>query len=112
MVGNGGKRPKLAAVDTDGRRPDFVEQDRQADREERQWRDHIRRERSSAYWFAASKWGMAGLVAGMILGGIGMYFATIATLDVAGEAVTKGSIIERLRQEQERQEMPPIPSAP
>lgn len=113
MVGNGGKRPKLAAVDTGGRRPEFDEEDRQEAREERQWREHIRRERSSAYWFAASKWGMVGLVAGMILGGVGMYFATIATLDVAGEAVTKGSIIERLRQEQERQDAPPItPSAP
>jgi len=51
---------------------------------------------------------MTGLVTGIVLGGIGMYFATLATLDVAGEAVTKGSIIERLRQEQERQETPPL----
>jgi hypothetical protein len=46
MVGNGGKRPKLAAVDTDARRPDIAN-DRQASEDERHWRAHIRRERSS-----------------------------------------------------------------
>lgn len=111
MVGNGGKRPKLAAVDTDARRPDIAN-DRQASEDERHWRAHIRRERSSAYWFAATKWGMVGLVAGMILGGLGMYFASTATLDLAQDAVTKGAIVERLRQEQERQDPTVTPSRP
>lgn len=115
MVGN--KRPKLAAVDTDyGRRPETP--DERA--EERQWRAHVRRERSSAYWFAATKWGILGLVVGAALGGAGMYFASTATLDLAQDAVTKGAIVERLRQEQERQApqttgqtpAPVTPSAP
>lgn len=104
----GAHKPDLRPVPVDNRRVPTA-QERQEELEERQWRAHVRRERSSAYWFAATKWGMAGLVAGIIMGGIGMYYATIATLDVAGEAVTKGSIIERLRQEQERQDAPLTP---
>lgn len=116
MVGHGGKRPKIAAVDTDYR-PTRVEtdHDRLTAQEERQWRAHIRRERSSAYWFAATKWGIVGLVAGMILGGVGMYYASISTIDMAQEAVTKGAIVERLRQEREalnNQQLPPEQPAP
>ena len=112
MVGNGGKRPKIAAVDTDyGRRIDS-DFDRPNPLDERQWRTHIRRERSSAYWFAATKWGILGLVAGMILGGVGMYFASISTIDMAQEAVTKGAIVERLRQEQEAINNQPAPVPP
>lgn len=104
MVGTGGKRAKIAAVDTDYRpvRADN-DHDRYNSQEERQWRSHIRRERSSAYWFAATKWGILGLVAGMILGGVGMYYASISTIDMAQDAVTKGAIVERLRAEREAQ---------
>ena len=120
MVGNGAKRPKIAAVDTDYRARAEPEPDRPTAHEERQWRSHIRRERSSAYWFAATKWGILGLVAGMIVGGVGMFYASISTIDMAQEAVTKGAIVERLRQEREaindQQSLPgqpaPAPATP
>jgi hypothetical protein len=108
MVGSG-KRPHLSAVDNTGRRVDSYE-DRMSAQEEREWKAHLRRERSGAYWFAATKWGMLGLVSGMILGGLGMYYASTATLDLAQDAVTKGAIVERLRQEQERQSTPVTPA--
>ena len=112
MVGNGGKRPKIAAVDTDYRPRIDTEYERQIAHEERQWRSHVRRERSSAYWFAATKWGILGLVTGMILGGVGMFYASISTIDMAQEAVTKGAIVERLRQEREARNDQPPPTTP
>jgi hypothetical protein len=89
-----GKRPKLAAVDTTHHgefRGPLTEPDRQFQRDERDWRLLLRRERSSAYWFAATKWGMLGLILGMIIGGGGMYVASIATLPMAQEALFKGA---------------------
>jgi len=111
MVGHG-KRPHLSAVDNTGRRQEASEE-RVSAQEEREWRAHLRRERSSAYWFAATKWGMLGLIGGMILGGLGMYFASTATIDLAQDAVTKGAIVERLRQEHEKQDpVTPLTPAP
>ncbi len=114
MVGNGGKRPKIAAVDMDyGRRPDN-DHDRLEAHEERQMRSHIRRERSSAYWFAATKWGMLGLIAGMVLGGVGMYVASIATLPMAQEALFKGAAMRDAQQraEQNPTELPRLTTPP
>ncbi|MDX2234613.1 MAG: hypothetical protein NW200_08950 [Hyphomonadaceae bacterium] len=114
MVGNSGKRGNLAAVDTSQSYARRIEtdQDRLHAYEEREWRNHIRRERSGAYWFAATKWGIMGLVAGIILGGVGMYYASISTLDIAQEAVTKGAMFERVRQENELQRIEPAPAPP
>jgi hypothetical protein len=107
MVGKRGGN--LAPVET--LRP-AVAIDHERLREEREYRALVRRERAGAYWFAATKWGMLGLVAGMILGGVGMYYASFGSLDLAQEAVTKGAIVERLRQEQEKTDAIPAPLAP
>lgn len=103
MVGNkrGGT---LATVETIRPVPQ-VDHDRL--REDREYRSFIRRERSSAYWFAATKWGILGLVAGMIMGGVGMYYASMSTIDMAQDAISKGEIIADLRRE--RLETPPAP---
>lgn len=113
MVGNSGKRANLAAVDTSNfdRRVE-IDHDRQLSREERDWRLLMRRERAGAYWFAATKWGMLGLVTGAILGGVGMYFASISTLDIAQEAVTKGAMFERVRQQNELEKFEGAPVNP
>ena len=95
MVGNGGKRPKIAAVDMDYNRRVDVEPERS---DERHMRERVRRERSSAYWFAATKWGMLGLIVGMVLGGTGMYVASIATLPIAQEALFKGAAMRDAQQ--------------
>ena len=97
MVGNGGRKGKITPVDAD-----YIRRQAEAQEEfdrDRKMQRFLSRERSSAYWFAATKWGILGLVAGMILGGGGMYYASIATIDMAGEAISKGEIIANLRRE-------------
>jgi len=96
MVGSNGRKGKITPVDEDYMR-------RQAEAhanlaEDRQVRAYLRRERSSAYWFAATKWGMLGLVAGIILGGAGMYVASIATLPLAQEALFQGAAMRDAQQ--------------
>lgn len=66
--------------------PDFVVETRAV-------RSLMRRERSSAYWFAAAKWGMGGLVMGMVMGAGLMYVASVAQLPVAQDAVARGAAI-------------------
>lgn len=62
------------------------------------WLHHqLRRERSAAYWFAASKWGFMGLVIGMCLGAFMMYVATVSTLPIAQDAIARGQTIQDAR---------------
>ncbi|KAF0183063.1 MAG: hypothetical protein IV086_01990 [Hyphomonadaceae bacterium] len=98
MVGSNGRKGKITPVDEDYMR-------RQAElhatmTEDRQVRAYLRRERSSAYWFAATKWGILGLVAGIIFGGVGMYYASMSTIDMAQDAISKGEMIANFRREQ------------
>lgn len=67
--------------------------------EERLLRAQFKRERSSAYWFAASTWGIAGLVLGACMGAYMMYAATVATLPTAVTAVTQGMAVSAIRGE-------------
>jgi hypothetical protein len=67
--------------------------------EERLLKAQFARERSSAYWFAASTWGIAGLVAGACGGAYMMYVASVATLPVAQEAVARGMQLNHLNSE-------------
>lgn len=61
--------------------------------EARAMRTLMRRERASAYWFAAAKWGMGGLVVGAFMGASMMYVASVAQLPVAQDAVARGAAI-------------------
>jgi hypothetical protein len=61
--------------------------------EARAMRTLMRRERSSAYWFAAAKWGMGGLLIGSVMGASLMYVASVAQLPVAQDAVARGAAI-------------------
>ncbi|MGD9981882.1 MAG: hypothetical protein AB7H66_10760 [Hyphomonadaceae bacterium] len=58
----------------------------------------IRSERASAYWFAASLWGVTGLVLGGILGAYMMFVAMDSSLPLASEAVSRGMAVEQARQ--------------
>jgi hypothetical protein len=58
----------------------------------------IKSERSSAYWFAASLWGVTGLVMGGILGAYMMFVAMDSSLPLASEAVSRGMAVEQARQ--------------
>jgi hypothetical protein len=89
MVGSNGRKGKITPVDEDYLRRQ-AEQQNSID-QDRQMQRFLSRERSSAYWFAATKWGMIGLIFGIILGGAGMYVASIATLPIAQEALFKGA---------------------
>lgn len=67
--------------------------------EERLLRDQFRRERSSAYWFAASTWGIAGLVLGACAGAYMMYVASVATLPVAQDAISRGMAMQEIQRQ-------------
>ncbi|MGE0829549.1 MAG: hypothetical protein AB7O04_09375, partial [Hyphomonadaceae bacterium] len=70
--------------------------------EERILRSQMQRERASAYWFAATKWGIAGLVAGICIGGYVMYVASVATLPLAQDALARGAAIHDARAQLEQ----------
>jgi hypothetical protein len=55
----------------------------------------IKSERASAYWMAASLWGVAGLIIGAVLGAYMMYVAMGSSLPIASEAVSRGMAVER-----------------
>ncbi|MDZ4778328.1 MAG: hypothetical protein SGJ23_16220 [Alphaproteobacteria bacterium] len=103
MVGNGGRKSKITPVDEDFMRRQVDQQ--VAFDEDRKLNRFLNRERSSAYWFAATKWGILGLILGTVLGGVGMYYASMSTIDMAQEAISKGEIIANLRRE--RVDTPP-----
>jgi hypothetical protein len=63
---------------------------------------HIRRERSSAYWFAASLWGMSGLIIGGLLGAMIMFTSMRAAVPVASDAMNLAVAQERARQDVEQ----------
>lgn len=112
MVGNGGRKGKITPVDEDYMRRQVDHQ--QAIDQDRQLQRFLSRERSSAYWFAATKWGIVGLIMGTILGGVGMYYASMSTIDMAQDAISKGEIIANLRREsaQTPPAAPPVQPAP
>lgn len=62
----------------------------------------LKSERSSAYWFAASLWGVTGLVMGIMLGGFVMFTAMRSSMPLASEAVSRGMAVEQARERAER----------
>jgi hypothetical protein len=69
MRGKGGKTIRLNPVDEDHRIHDHPDRGRlEALMDQKLFAQRIRSERASAYWFAASLWGVTGLVLGGILG--------------------------------------------
>lgn len=110
MVGNGGRKGKITPVDEEFMRRQVDQQ--QAIDMDRQMQRFLSRERSSAYWFAATKWGILGLVAGIILGGVGMYYASISTINMAQDAISKGEMIANFRREQAQPTPSPAQPAP
>ena len=53
----------------------------------------IRSERSSAYWFAASVWGVGGLVVGALLGGYMMFQAYVGLTEPVRDTLVQGQAI-------------------
>ncbi|MES1197613.1 MAG: hypothetical protein ABUL55_03200 [Pseudomonadota bacterium] len=61
------------------------------------FRSQIRRERSAAFWMAASIWGTGGLVIGACFGAYMMYVATNSSLPIASDALARGMAVEQAR---------------
>lgn len=102
MRGTNARNTRLATVDDEVRiRPIDSAERREMMLEERILRSQIQRERASAYWFAATKWGIAGLVAGICIGGYVMYVASVATLPLAQDALARGAAIQDARHQLE-----------
>lgn len=97
MANNRGRTIKLNPVD-DGLVTDHpARANLEALMDQKLFHQRIRSERSSAYWFAASLWGVAGLVLGGLLGAYMMYMAQMSSLPLASDAVMRGMAAEQAR---------------
>lgn len=102
MRSQGARGARLTPVDDDTR-PRPVADHLEARRYDPLFEEHMlkaqfRRERSSAYWFAASTWGICGLVIGACLGAYMMYVASVATLPMAQDALARGAAMQAARE--------------
>ena len=96
MRSKGGRTIKLSPVDEDGHVTDHPSRaGLEALMDQKLFHQRIKSERSAAYWFAASIWGVAGLVLGGVLGAYMMYAAISSSLPLASEAVTRGMAVEQ-----------------
>ena len=71
---------------------------------------HIRRERSSAYWFAASLWGMTGMVIGALLGAMVVFTSMKAAVPVALDAANLAQAQSEARHQMEQRHDESTPS--
>jgi hypothetical protein len=111
MRSKGGRTIKLSPVDEDGHVTDHpARAGLEALMDQKLFHQRIRSERSSAYWFAASIWGVAGLIFGGILGAYMMYMAQLSSLPLASDAVTRGMAVEQARHSVDSRE--PLLSSP
>lgn len=95
MRSRGGRTIKVSPVDEDTQVQDHPDRGRiEALFDQNLFKMHIRRERSSAYWFAASLWGISGLVLGAILGGFMMFQAYVGLTDPVRETLVQGQAIQ------------------
>lgn len=88
-----GKTIKLNPVD-DPQVTDHPARDRMVALEDRNlFNQRIRSERASAYWFAASLWGVCGLVLGAMLGGFMMFQAYVGLTPPVRDTLVQGQAI-------------------
>lgn len=98
MRNRGGRPIKVSPVDEDPHVQDHPDRGRiEALFDQNLFRMHIRRERSSAYWFAASLWGLSGLVMGAILGGYMMYQAYMGLSKPVRDNIIGGMAVDQAR---------------
>lgn len=98
MRSKGGRTIKLSPVDEDHQVTDHPDRGRlEALMDQKLFHQRIRSERASAYWFAASLWGVTGLVLGALLGGFMMFQAYVGLSDPVRETLVQGQAIEAAR---------------
>src|SRR5512147_2915172 len=84
MRSKGSRTIKLNPVDEDHQIHDHpARANLEALMDQKLFAQRIRSERASAYWFAASMWGVTGLVLGGILGAYMMFVAMDSSLPLA-----------------------------
>ncbi len=102
MRSKGGKTIRLNPVDDDDHVQDHpARAGLEAIMDQKLFAQRIKSERAAAYWFAASLWGMSGLVLGACLGAIMVFTTMDSSLPLASEAVTRGIAVERAGNEAE-----------
>ena len=105
MRSKGSRTIKLNPVDEDHQIHDHpARANLEALMDQKLFAQRIRSERASAYWFAASIWGVTGLILGAILGAYMMFVATNSLMPVASEALTRGMVVEQARQSADRRD--------
>ncbi|MBL8549827.1 MAG: hypothetical protein JNJ73_07560 [Hyphomonadaceae bacterium] len=96
------RHTRLAPVVEDDMRIRAVDDTRQLPTfEEKMLRDRIRRERAGAYWFAATKWGIVGIIFGILIGAGVMYAASIATVPMYQDAMARWEAINSAQKQLE-----------
>ena len=83
MRSKGGKTIRLNPVDEDDHVQDHpARAGLEAIMDQKLFAQRIKSERSAAYWFAASLWGMSGLVIGACFGAIMALFIQTGSIDI------------------------------
>lgn len=94
-----GRTIKLNPVDGDPQVTDHPARDRMVALEDRNlFNQRIRSERASAYWFAASLWGVTGLVLGAFLGVYITLAVQTGSADIWRENFIAGAAADAARQ--------------
>jgi hypothetical protein len=95
----GGRTIKLSPVDEDHQIHDHPDRGRlEALMDQKLFLQRIRSERASAYWFAASLWGVTGLVLGALLGGFMMFQAYVGLTPPVRDTLVQGQAIREATQ--------------
>jgi len=89
-----GKTVRLNPVDEDHQIHDHpARAGLEALMDQKLFHQRIRSERASAYWFAASLWGISGLVMGALLGGFMMFQAYVGLTPPVRDTLVQGQAI-------------------
>ena len=89
-----GRTIKLNPVDDDHQITDHpARAGLEAIMDQKLFHQRIKSERSAAYWFAASLWGVTGLVLGAMLGGFMMFQAYVGLTPPVRDTLVQGQAI-------------------
>ena len=110
MRSKGGRTIKLNPVDDDHQIHDHpARAGMEAIMDQKLFHQRIKSERSSAYWFAASLWGVTGLILGVILGVYMTMVVQTGSADIWRNNFIAGAASDAARESVDRRE-PLLPS--
>ncbi|QGZ96965.1 hypothetical protein [Terricaulis silvestris] len=112
MRSKGGRTIKLNPVDDDHQIHDHpARAGMEAIMDQKLFHQRIKSERSSAYWFAASLWGVTGLILGVILGVYMTMVVQTGSADIWRNNFIAGAASDAARESVDSRE-PLLPSDP